>query len=45
MARDPVRIAPTVHNVASKQREKYEIDRTRTMIIWDPNKCAINDEV
>ncbi len=36
---------PTVHHAAPKEREKYEISRDRTMIIWDPAKCAINDEV
>ena len=36
---------PTLHNAAPEEREKYEIDRNRTMIIWDPAKCAINDEV
>jgi hypothetical protein len=36
---------PTVHNAEPEEREKYEIDRNRTMIIWDPAKCAINDEV
>ncbi len=36
---------PTVHNASPEEREKYEISRDRTMIIWDPDKCAINDEV
>ncbi len=36
---------PTVHNAAPEEREKYEISQDRTMIIWDPEKCAINDEV
>ena len=36
---------PTVYNAAPKEREKYEINQSRTMIIWDPDKCAINDEV
>lgn len=25
--------------------EQYEINRSRMMIIWDPDKCGINDEV
>jgi hypothetical protein len=36
---------PTVYNTLPEEREKFEINRDRTMIIWDPDKCAINDEV
>jgi len=36
---------PTLHNAAPEEREKYEISRDRTMVIWDPDKCTINDEV
>jgi hypothetical protein len=36
---------PTLHNAAPEEREKYEINQSRTMIIWDPDKCAINDEI
>jgi hypothetical protein len=36
---------PTLYNAAPEEREKYEIHPSRTMIIWDPDKCAINDEV
>lgn len=36
---------PTVYNAEPKEREKFEISRDRTMIIWDPEKCAINDEI
>jgi hypothetical protein len=36
---------PTLHNAPHEEREKYEINRSRTMIIWDPDKCAINDEL
>ena len=36
---------PTVHEATPAEREKFEINRSRTMIIWDPNKCAINDEL
>lgn len=41
----PLRWIPTLYNAATEEREKYEINRSRTMIIWDPDKCAINDEV
>ncbi len=36
---------PTLYNASPEEREKYEINPNRTMIIWDPDKCAINDEV
>lgn len=36
---------PTLHEATPADREKYEISRNRTMIIWDPNKCSINDEL
>lgn len=36
---------PTVYNAEPEEREKFEISRDRTMIIWNPDKCAINDEV
>ena len=36
---------PTLHNAAPEEIAKFEISRDRTMIIWDPDKCAINDEI
>ena len=36
---------PTVYNASPKEREKYEINQNRTMLIWDPDKCDINDEL
>lgn len=36
---------PTLHNASPEEREKYKINRSRTMIIWDPDKCSINDEL
>jgi len=41
----PLRWIPTLCNAPAEEREKYEINQSRTMIIWDPDKCAINDEV
>ena len=32
-------------NAPPEEREKYEISQDRRMIIWDPDKCSINDEV
>jgi hypothetical protein len=36
---------PTLHNASPEEREKYEISEDRKMIIWDPEKSSINDEV
>ena len=36
---------PTLYNAPLEEREKYEINRNRTMIIWNPDKCSINDEI
>lgn len=41
----PLWWVPTVYNASPEEREKYEVNRSRTMIIWDPDKCAINDEL
>jgi hypothetical protein len=36
---------PTLYNAPPEEREKYELNQSRTTIVWDPDKCAINDEV
>jgi hypothetical protein len=36
---------PTVYNARLEEREKFEISRDRTMLIWDPERCEINDEL
>jgi len=36
---------PTLYNASPDERDKFEINQSRTMIIWDPSKCAINDEL
>lgn len=41
----PLRWIPTLYNAASEEREKYTLNRDRTMLIWDPDQCAINDEL
>ncbi len=41
----PLLWIPTLYNASPEEREKYEINRDRTMLVWDPEKCAINDEV
>ena len=41
----PLKWIPTLYNAAPEEREKYEISRERTMIIWNPAKCAINEDL
>jgi len=41
----PLRWIPTLYNASAEDRAKYEISQSRTMIIWDPEKCGINDEI
>ncbi len=36
---------PTVYNASMDDRKKFEINQSRTMIVWDPDKCGINDEI
>ena len=36
---------PTLYNAIPAEREKYEINQARNMIIWDPEKCSINEEL
>lgn len=36
---------PTVYNATLEDRRKFEINQSRTMIIWNPDKCGINDEI
>ena len=36
---------PTLYNASAEDRGKYELNRTRTAVIWNPDHCTINDEV
>lgn len=36
---------PTIYNASEEDRKKFEINQSRTMIIWDPDKSGINDEI
>jgi hypothetical protein len=41
----PLSWIPTLYNASPEEREKYEISEDRKMIVWDPERCAINDDV
>ena len=36
---------PTLYNAPVEERETYKISKNRTMLIWDPEQCSINDEI
>lgn len=36
---------PTLYNASPEERLKFTINRSRTMIIWDPEQGSINDEI
>ncbi|MBP7964728.1 MAG: DUF2442 domain-containing protein [Caldilineaceae bacterium] len=41
----PIWWIPTLHHADPTERAKFEINRNRTMIVWNPDTCAINEEV
>ena len=41
----PLSWIPTVYNAPPEEREKCEIDRSRKVVFWDPDKCAINEDL
>jgi Protein of unknown function (DUF3532). len=36
---------PTIYNATMEDRKKFEINQSRTMIIWDPDQSGINDGI
>ena len=41
----PLAWIPTLHNAAPAERRKFTISRDRKALTWDPDICAINDEL
>jgi hypothetical protein len=41
----PLSWIPTLEDASPQDREKYEINRDRTLVVWNPEKCGINDEL
>src|SRR5215217_3893986 len=41
----PLMWIPTLYNATDENRKKFIISQNRTMIIWDPEKSGINDEI
>jgi hypothetical protein len=41
----PLEWIPTLSHAKPEEREKYQINQTRRMIIWDPAVCEINEDI
>ena len=41
----PLHWIPTLAGAPPEEREKYEINASRTMLVWDPARCSINEEL
>lgn len=41
----PLMWIPTLYRASDENRKKFQSSQSRQMIIWDPKKTAINDEV
>lgn len=41
----PLSWIPSLLNVSPEERAKFEISNDRRRVIWDPDTCAINDEL
>ncbi len=41
----PLQWIPTLKDAPPEAREQYEINASRTAVVWDPDKCGINDEL
>lgn len=41
----PLMWLPTLYNASEKARTTFQISQNRRMILWDPEKSGINDEV
>ncbi|HLO17312.1 MAG TPA: DUF2442 domain-containing protein [Anaerolineales bacterium] len=41
----PLMWIPTLYNASNEDRRKFEISQNRRMIIWNPEKSGINDEI
>jgi hypothetical protein len=41
----PLMWIPTLYNASDADRRKFEVSQNRRMLIWDPEKSGINDEI
>jgi len=41
----PLKWIPTLYYAKPTEREKYKINQTKRMLVWDPSECEINEEI
>ena len=41
----PLAWIPSLYNAPPQERLKYQISRDRKTVIWDPDQCAINEDL
>lgn len=41
----PLTWIPTLYYAKPAEREKYKINQTKRMLVWDHSKCEINEEI
>lgn len=41
----PLKWIPSLYHAKPAEREKYKINQTKRMLIWDPDESEINEEV
>lgn len=41
----PLKWVPSLYHAKPVEREKYKINQTKRMLVWDPAECEINEEI
>ncbi len=41
----PLRWIPTLYRAKPEERAKFQVNRAKRMLVWDPAVCEINEEI
>lgn len=41
----PLKWIPTLYHAKPVERDKYKINQTKRMLVWDPAECEINEDI
>jgi hypothetical protein len=41
----PLKWVPSLYHAKPTEREKYKINQTKQMLVWNPSECEINEEI
>jgi hypothetical protein len=41
----PLKWIASLYHAQPTEREKYKINRAKSMLVWDPSECEINEEI